>query len=47
MNFGSADLKQQIRSDPALFHLEREILKLSLALDPQHCGVAWIELSHR
>jgi hypothetical protein len=24
-----------------LFHLEGEILELSLALDAQHCGVAW------
>ena len=32
--------------DAALFHLECEILELSLALDAHHCRVAWFKLSH-
>lgn len=32
--------------DAALFHLECEILELSLTLDPQHRRVAWFKLSY-
>lgn len=32
--------------DAGLFHLECEILELSLALDLQHCRVAWFKLSY-
>jgi hypothetical protein len=32
--------------DVALFHLECEILELSLTLDPQHRRVAWFKLSY-
>ena len=38
---------RQILCDSALFHLECEILQLSLTLDPQHRRVAGFELSHR
>src|SRR5271157_509904 len=37
---------QQILCDSALLHLEREVLELSLALDPQHRRVTRFELSY-
>jgi hypothetical protein len=45
--FAPSHLSQQFRPDPALFHLEREVVQSSPALDLQRHGVARFELRHR